>query len=387
MAEPFQEETLVDERPTTSFFKKHGSSAFQAMEAGSALEDEELVGAKLSALSDSRLRRRMRRREEMLFDREEKQYEARQNWTLSRGQFLADLARVDETSPDYQQVRNDLLATLPPEALEDDAVRSIIRYKDSAAAELLGRREAEAREQRLRDRARQEMTEEWKLKLAEVGVSGEEWDRIVEDGDVDPIRLARAVGEKTRQREEEEARRKADLTPRSRTDLETDVDILIKNDKAFPPGYYVNRLLEEFHSEKKGVPKTVEYMAKQPGWDLRYAEAKRKDAGLKDRDSVLARAAEMSEEEFVNWWPDMDAKSKERRRQVWQLAQQIMLGGGPPAAAPPSPSAPPAAAPETAPPAAAPETAPPEEPTTEAAPSPKKRRLDEVDVELSTFKG
>lgn len=329
MADPLElaAEEMAPSRPATSFFAENANPAFRAAAAGRRLEDQQLVSQAVSGLADSRLQRRLRRREEMLFDREEKEIMAKDRWKASRGDFLSQISRLDETAPDYNQARNDLISSLPPEALQDDAFQSIMRFKDGMAADLMARKEEAEREQRYIKRGRESLKTQAVASLLELGVPQDAIaDLEDENGEFDFNKVFRTYGEWQRKLKSEEARAKAQAEanePISPSEARTRIAAAIEDEQAFPSD--VNKLLTKYKNASKkdagGVEaRTLENL--EAKWPEEYARAKAAD----DRKAAdfIAIATRMDQDDFVNYREGLSDQAKERRAKVWEWAQLAM---------------------------------------------------------------
>lgn len=340
MADPLElaAEEMAPSRASTNFFSEGSNPIFQSAMAGRRLEDQRLVGEELGGLTDSRLQRRLRRREEVLMDRDEQEYQAKQDWKTSRGALLSDLSRLDPAAPDYSTVRTTLLTSLPPAALEDDAVQSILHFQDRQNADHMQRIEEDQREERFRKRYEQKDLEDAMAEAARLGIGEDELkDAYNEDGTPNKYRLYAAIGMKERDLAASALTEKLKLDalkPPSPTAVEKKIGILLKNPKAFPS--QKKMLYEKLKKDPSDTMKSLEELYPDD-----FAEAERLDK--RAGEDYISAAWDMTEDQFVNL-PGVSEKDKGIRREVYRLAWQHpgapTREGEPPATREEAPAAP-----------------------------------------------
>lgn len=341
MADPVSmaAEEMAPAPPETSFFTGNAGPIFRAAAAGRRLDDQRLIGEEVSGLTQSRLQRRLQRRQDVLWDRDEQEYRDKQAFKARRGEFLDAIGSIDTSDPAaYAKARSELLASLPAEALEDDAVQSIIRYKDSLADDLRRQGEEREREARYLNRYETQAREEALNDFARLGGTEEELQAMLDDRGVPDVRAVyRAIGRKEADAEADKNKRAMEMAanePPSDAKLKDRIDVFITDTDAFPTR--VSLLLEDFKKNGPKGEKTLE--ALKTKWKDHYETAAAADKAGRDADEIRAIALKTPEEEFVNA-PGISEAGREVRRKVWRAAHQL-AGGTPmsetPVAPPPT---------------------------------------------------
>ena len=147
MADPLQTtaESFAPSRPSTNFFDPSQSQDVLSRYAvaGRNVAEQEKTAELASRLASSRLQRaeernraadrelnlETQRRQNVRWGREEEDYQAKKDFEATRGDFIRNMSDTLAGSvgkEDFLQKLTEFQATLPPQAVEDDAIRSLV---------------------------------------------------------------------------------------------------------------------------------------------------------------------------------------------------------------------------------------------------------------------
>lgn len=147
MADPLQTtaESFAPSRPSTNFFDPSQSQDVLSRYAvaGRNVAEQEKTAELASRLAASRLQRaeernraadrelnlETRRRQNVVWGREEEDYQAKKDFEATRGDFIRNMSDTLAGSvgkDDFLQKLTEFQATLPPQAVEDDAIKSLV---------------------------------------------------------------------------------------------------------------------------------------------------------------------------------------------------------------------------------------------------------------------
>jgi hypothetical protein len=290
MADPLElaAEELAPARAATSFFDQKANPALRAASAGRRLEDQKLISGELSGLADSRLQRRLRRREEVLMDREDQQYEAKQAFLNRQGEFLSEVSRLNPFADDYGQVRNNLVTSLPPGALKNEGIRSILSFQDAQNKDYIQGKEDEQRNERIAVRSRQRMVDEARATFLRLGGDPESFQgMLTPEGNLDFDKIMGASGKLERR-----AKAAGGVKSATRAQLEDQIKTLVADPGVFP--------VDEETLESETL------------------------------NALIIRAARIENpDDFVDQVPGLSPEGKKIRKEVWDLSRQIVALGRP----------------------------------------------------------
>jgi hypothetical protein len=294
----------------------------------------ELAGA-ASALEKSRLDREKAQRERLLWGREDQDYEDRKNFEATKGEFLlrfTDKEVLDPDADDYPQRLAQLQSQLPPEAAEDDAVKSLISVFN---------RRFEMSQMEKRQQA--DFTRKQQAKAAWEGLSPEERAEIPVDpntGEPDEYATAYAAGMKAQKRklEEEGAKRTRDLeTFREKENIRSEFrpsmrpkESLSKEAKGLREQAIANikydttafmnpmdSLRQTWMQEKKMTVEPDEAQLRARFGPNPVTQAKNWTA---ETEFVVARESATPEEYIKKGGENLTPRQKELRQEVWNIA-------------------------------------------------------------------
>ena len=147
MADPLQTtaESFAPSRPSTNFFDPSQSQDVLSRYAvaGRNVAEQEKTAELASRLAASRFQRaeernraadrelnlETQRRQNVRWGREEEDYQAKKDFEATRGDFIRNMSDTLAGSvgkDDFLQKLTEFQATLPPQAVEDDAIRSLV---------------------------------------------------------------------------------------------------------------------------------------------------------------------------------------------------------------------------------------------------------------------
>lgn len=320
-------ERLAPTRAGTSYFDPAASQSVisRYANAGREAEDSKVVADAADNLLRTRNSLEDRRRNRVVFDREDEEYEERKAFKAQRGEFLESIAAIDAEADDFEDQISALYKSLPPGALQDDAVVDMLQFKRKRADDLLNERQAQTRRQEAFDDRRTLMHERYSNDPRLAVLSPEERNSYVsKDGDFDHVGAAQAAYEKTRQQklddQEESARRKIqlkieaddkDLTEQERKLKASVRQHILGDEEAFPNQVEVIR--RQLQAGKKKPVEDKDLKA-APGYnDAKLYESRKFE-------SELESARNMPLEKYLSLGGKSDT-AREKRTAVWNAAQ------------------------------------------------------------------
>lgn len=322
-------ERLAPTRAATNYF---GSNAGQSVisryaNSGRRLADSELAAEAGNRLLQSRENRLTMRRNQQVFDRDEQEFQEKQDFKVQRGGFLEKIAAIDPNAEDFDDQVSELYRTLPRSAMDDDAVTDLLAFKKAQATDLRNERQAAARrEEQLADRMSvMRMRYENDPRLSVLS-PGERARFVAEDGEFDFVGAGQLAYEKTRANKKDDQLEVAatkrqwkieDAAEKDLSDAQKELKALAREHAtgdavAFPSQVEALRT----SLSKGGKPPKDEVLKKAPG----YEAARRYDSNKFV--SELESARNMGEQEYVAaGGTALDDTAKEKRRTVWRAAQ------------------------------------------------------------------
>lgn len=346
-------ESMAPAQATTNFF---GSAAGNnvlarygqaAMEAPSA---DRLADAG-SQLADSQFERVDRRRKMQTWDREDEEYEEKKEFKVMRGDFLDNIAKIDATADNYEETMAELLTTLPPEALKDDAVLAIKASKDRVFEKgLQEKKESRGRQEAFQNQQKMQLQKDT-VKAALSGLSPEELEthRDPVTKELDVASAMYAAGQKKRELDMGEFKEKQDVLQENRKELRASTELSkeLKADKAkaedfirgdqtaFPSAQ--TELLEKVNADRVKVgqkPVTMDFLKDLDAEGLKKAQMQ--DAAAEERWLIRASDTESPGEFIAKYGKNLTPQQKDRYRHVWRVAQGVVKPSAPNETAPPA---------------------------------------------------
>lgn len=326
-------ERLAPAKAKTSYFDPAAGQSVisRYANAGREAADSQVAAEAATNLLRTRSALEDRRRDRVMLSREDEEYADKKAFRAERGGFLESIAAIDPAADDFEDQISGLYKTLPPGALQDDAVVDMLEYKRKRADDLLNERQMQIRrEEALADRITL-MNERYANDPRLAVLSPEERNGFVAaDGQFDHVGAAQLAYEKARQQkindQEEVARRKAqikleaddkDLTEQDRKLKSTIRQHILGDEEAFPN--QVEVLRRELNKAKntgkdKVTPIKEDELKAAPGYsDARLYESRKFEAELESARNMtlpqyLAKGGQ-------------SATAKEKRTAVWNAAQ------------------------------------------------------------------
>ncbi len=305
-----------DQADSQSVIARYGNSKIGA-ESSAALADAS------SRLARSREDRLLMGRRQVEWDRDNAEYQEKQDWKAQRGDFLKQMAALNPEADDYLQTRTALYQQLPPNVRDDDAVTAIMAANDRA----YDNKVREADMQLRRDEQQADALERMKFRYSNdprlAVLSPEERNSFVApDGDFDFVGAAQLAAEKARQNKKDDsvevAQRKEVIRMERRPKDDPARKIAeehVVDTAAFPN--QVDVLRQRKMAEAKTADKTYDEkkLKEDPGYeDARLYEAKKFE-------SELASARNMSRSAYVDKVAGLSDAAKKKRGEVWDAAQ------------------------------------------------------------------
>lgn len=338
-------EYLVPTRASTNFFDPNDGQNVIARYANTALAVSQAGGAaaEMDKYDRSRLERIAARRADTRWDREEQDWQDRQDYKIQRGNFLTEISALDPLAPDYWEKRSAIHAALPPEAQKDDAVRDIISGKDHQANQKAAVEQRDLdRQEAFADRVRLQH-----IKFANdprlAVLTAEERSKYVDPqtGELDWVGASQHAYEKSRANKVEDAGRTAqarlDVTKMSKgqKDLYKAMQDAVKDTDTFT--------LQSQYVYNSRDPKTGKllYAGMKPEDVLAQQTAEgrndMREAMEWDKNQfeseLMAAAKRGTRQEYIDLNKGkLNARQKELRGRMWDLAQTLFPGDTAPAA-------------------------------------------------------
>lgn len=321
MAPPASGGRFFDPAPGQNVLSRYGNAR---MLAGDLEYANQLEGSfrrnRIDAMREEQLRRRMEydaqaaQREQALWGRDDQKYAAEQEANDLAAQIAEDLVSMDESDPDYELKIDGLIASAPPEVVQNPTLKALLARK-------AGRANAKA-EARVADQEKQEKYDLYMRGLRDnallAGVSEEDIDSAWDDeaGNFDPVKVLELTGKAKREAEmapKLEKEREAELAKAEKRLVE-DAENSVKVDReAFPSR------IDLFVAREKKKNETEEQLKDRLPDDFRAA--KQWDDNLEENEFEAAR--EMTEDAYVNKVRGIDDRAKEKRRNLWKVANRV----------------------------------------------------------------
>lgn len=323
-------ERLSPTRARTSYFDPGPGQSVMSRyaNAGRRLADSELAAEASSRLTQSRERRLMARDRQVQFDRDEEDYREKQDFKIQRGKFLETIAAIRPEAEDFEDQISNLYKTLPPAAMQDDAVVDMLHAKRATATDLRNERQMQARRDEDQANRIALLRERHRTDPRLAPLSPEEYDKFwTPDGEFDSVGAGQLAYQKSRQDKVNDqvdvAKQKAalkiekakdeELSPRGKELRDLAKEHTTGDAEAFPD--QVNVIRQRLAASTKKTGKALEDLVKaDPG----YAAAKEYESNKFV--SELESARKMGLDEYVAKGGSSDA-SKAKRKTVWEAAQ------------------------------------------------------------------
>ena len=351
MADPLQSaaETLAPSRPSTNFFGSPQSQNVLSRYAvaGRNVAEQEKTAEAASRLASSRFQRAEDRRREVIWSREDDDFNRKKDFESTRGQVIVGISdKLRETvgTEGFLGKVAELQADLPPEAREDDAVKSLITMY-SREHEFLNMERKQNSQMERKKRLSLEAGILSKDQLAKVPR-----DLTTGEFDIEALHDATVAEKARRELLEEQAKEKKAQGKKAETDLaasrKAEIEAAIKDPVAFPSEVDLVMKQRDYGKEdlfKKDYP------------DI-YDRAKAFDDERLQNEYASAAKFESAEAYILAAKnPKMNDQEKARRKLIFDEAKRLRaLRGEAPAAPAAAPSAAPAPAAPAAPAPAAP---------------------------------
>lgn len=149
MADPLTlaAEQLAPSRASTNFFDPAAGQDILSRYANTRIagEGSATVAEASSRLADDRMKRAEDRRRTTAWDRDEAEYQEKQEFKAGRGEFLEKIALIDPLADDYDDMISSITSAMPPAALKDDGVVALLTHKNRLADSARTEREMQQR--------------------------------------------------------------------------------------------------------------------------------------------------------------------------------------------------------------------------------------------------
>lgn len=330
-------ERIAPTRATTNFFDPAAGQSVMSRyaNAGRRVEDSALAAEAGSRLLQSRGDRLALRGRQIALDRDEEDYREKQDFKINRGKFLQDIAVIDPEAEDFEDQISRLYTSLPAGAMQDDAVTDLLSAKRATANDIRNERQMQARRDEEQANRLALLKERYNRDPRLSVLTPEERDQFyTPDGEFDSVGAAQLAYQKARADKKEDqlevagAKRQwkiEDAADKDLDDAQKKLKVLAKEHAegdatAFPS--QVEMIRQKL--TKDGKPPKEEDLKKDPG----YAAARKYDSSKFV--SELESARNMTQDEYVAaGGAGLDDTAKEKRRTVWQAANEGKVAGKP----------------------------------------------------------
>jgi hypothetical protein len=265
-------------------------------------------------MEDQQLQREAADRNRTIFDRETQDYQDKQNFKKSQGQFLISLAGLNPEDAKFQDHVSELLAGANEVIVQDPAAQAILHAKNAAWENMQRQRVQEDYRKQIRDEARANSDQRNAVKLASQGLKPEEfvYDPVTQELDV-VASMAKAVEKKGTTKSAEETAKEAEKEPDR---IKKAVEPLLMDLDAFPTGAMA---VGREGVDASGEPKaSQEARIKAKAWDENRPLAEIEAA--KGYKTAEAYANAMDTYLSSRNLPGLTSDQKAKRRALWWLA-------------------------------------------------------------------
>jgi hypothetical protein len=274
-------------------------------------------------------------RQQVMWNRDDEDYQAKKDALSQQGEFLITLSQLDHEDPDYVNKLSETVAGMPPQLLEEAAVKSILTFKDRAADDARQRRNSEAGKQQTLANQQAMFRERAQYGPAFKHITPEDYkNATLPDGSTDMRTLFTLGNERERAYKEGEFARRQDLLQQNRIQLVKEQDLskrgrerrgnvakfIVEDRQAFPRA--IETLAGQYASQNDGkAPANIELLKSNPKWSAKYLQAEAQDKSPLNYE-LSAAFAYPDADDYVNLVPGISESQKDRRRQVWEHAHR-----------------------------------------------------------------
>ncbi len=339
-------EQIAPARAGSNYFDPAASQSVisRYANAGREVQDAGLASEAADRLLRSREDRLTRQRNTVLWGRDEQEYAEKQEFKAQRGQFLETISSLNPEADDFEKQLSDLYKTLPPAAIEDDAVGAIIGWKQKVYQDRLNERDMVTRSEDAFNRRLELENRKAKTKTLLSGLAPEEIDSLRDPvtGEVDMDEAIYLAGQRSRENKKAdqldvaaekrrwkiEDAKDVDLSPRLREQKILAKEHAEGDPEAFPSQLDSLRTALSTKDEKGNLkPPSDDKLKKDP----RYEAARRYES--KKFISELESARNTPDiEKYVAMAsppgaPPISDAAKEKRRTLWRVANAADAAG------------------------------------------------------------
>lgn len=335
-------EQVAPSRASTNFFDPAAGQSVisRYANAGREVADAGLAAEASDRLLRSREDRLLRQRQRVEWDRDDQEYKEKQEFKAQRGQFLEAIGSLDPEAEDFETQLSDLYKTLPPAAVQDDAVSAMVAWKQKVYQDRLNERDMAARGEDAFNRRVEMENRKAKTKTLLSGLAPEEIDKLRDPvtGEVDMDQAIYLAGQKSRENKKadqlEVAAKKrewkiedakdVDLSPKLR-EMKTLAKEHAEGDPAaFPNQLEVLRRSLSTTDDKGNVKPVSEDKLKK---DPRYEAARRYEAKKFISELESARNSPTADAYVALAGDGLTEDAKNKRRTLWTVANAADAAG------------------------------------------------------------
>ena len=335
-------EQVAPSRATTNYFDPAAGQSVISRYANSGREmaDAEFAADASDRLLRSRDERLLRQRENIRWGRDEQDYKDKQDFKAQRGQFLEAIGSLDPNADDFETQLSELYTTLPPAAVEDDAVSALVAWKQKVYQDRLNERDMAARSEDAFGRRLEMESRKTKTKALLAGLPPEEINKLRDPvtGEVDLDEAIYLAGQMSRENKKADQLEVAAEKRRWKIEDAKDVDLSPKlrelkvlakehaegDPEAFPSQLdSLRRSLAKTDAEGKVTPVSDDKLKKDP----RYEAARRYESKKFISELESARNTPDVEKYVEMGGTGLSEAAKEKRRTLWTVANAADAAG------------------------------------------------------------
>lgn len=311
-------ERIAPSRPTTNYFDQAAGQDVIARYAnsGRVLEDSGRAAEAANRLLATGNLIDRSRRDRILFDREDEEYNDKKAFKQQRGEFLESIAAIDPEADDFEAQISNLYKSLPQSALDDDAVVDLLSFKRKRADDLLNERQMQTRRQETLDDRKEFLRYKAQNDPRLNVLSPEERTRFMTpDGDFDFVGAGQFAYEKLRGQKKEDQKEIIDYRVEKRPDTDAELKLAkqhVADADAFPDQVDAIRKIE---MKRKGDGYKETDLKNVPG----YAEAR--DYESNKLNAELGSARNMSRDAYIALGGKSEA-AKRKRGELYDIANK-----------------------------------------------------------------
>ena len=343
-------EQVAPSKAATNYFDPAAGQTVVSRYAnvGREMQDAGVASEAADRLLRSREDRLLRQRNAVLWDRDEQEHAEKQEFKAQRGQFLEAIGTLDPEADDFEQQLSDLYKTLPPAAVNDDAVTALVNWKQKVYQDRLNERDMAARGEDAFNRRLEMEQRKTKTKALLSGLPPEQIEKLRDPvtGEVDLDEAIYLAGQMSRENKKAdqlevaaqkrqwkiEDAKDTDLSPKLREQKIIAKEHAEGDPEAFPSQLDNLRAVLATKDDKGVVKPVSEDKLKK---DPRYEAARRYESKKFISELESARNTPDFEAYVAKAGTGISDAAKEKRRTLWRVANAADAAGTvtPPAAA------------------------------------------------------